>query len=257
MVERQITELLHQPAGPMDRPPHGAFRLAQPEKYFLAMLRKKSRSRLQHTRLPTQFSFHCNRRPDGVRITFNPTKTESNRRREVLHHVLQNSQLRPIAVFQENFQTAVVIEICQCERPSILEKVQAQNARYIRKRSVPIVCIEYVPLEPAPGAVSADQFVQRVPSLFIIMRRRRNAGRIGNHLPPKKAVQVFHLGWTRWARDHTVRDVKIRESVVIKIPRVARPRPASHCSSRGSACVLKCAVLIADGPGIAKPDVTK
>src|SRR5580693_10691633 len=170
MVEGQITELLHQPAGPMDRRPHGAFRLAQPEKYFLTMLRKKARSRLQHTRLSTQFSFHRNRRPDRVRITFHATKTKSNRRRKSLHHVLQNSQLRTVAIFQENFQTAVVIEICQRERPSILEKVQTQDARYIRKCSISIVRVENVPLEPAPGTISADQLVQRVPPLFIIMR---------------------------------------------------------------------------------------
>src|SRR5579863_47022 len=104
MVERQIAQFLHQPARPSDRRAHRAFRVAQPEKYFLTMLREKSRSRLQHPSLPAQFSFHRDRSSDRVRITFNTMKPETDRRREILHHVLQDSQLRTIAVLQENFQ---------------------------------------------------------------------------------------------------------------------------------------------------------
>src|SRR5579864_8683731 len=107
MVERQVAELLHQPAGPADGRTHPAFSLAQTEKHVLTMLRKKSRSGLKHARLATRFSFDRDRRADSITITLYPAQTESNRRREILHQVLQKAQLRRIAVFQKYFQPAI------------------------------------------------------------------------------------------------------------------------------------------------------
>ena len=86
--------------------------------------------------LATQFSFHRDRRPDGVTIAFRAAEAERNRRRQSLHHVLQNAQLRTVAVFQENFQTAIMIEIRQGKRSAVLEEIQSHHAGNIGERSI-------------------------------------------------------------------------------------------------------------------------
>src|ERR1700736_6056981 len=52
--------------------------------------------------------------------------------------------------------------------------------------------------------------------------------RIGDYLPPKKAVQVF----ARFPRNHSVGDIEVQKTVVIEVPKVAGPRPAAHRRSR-------------------------
>ncbi len=198
---------------------------------------------MQTARLSARFGFHRNRGADGVAIAVSATETKSDRRRKVLHHILQEAQLRTIAIFQENFQPAIMIEIGEGEGPAILEEVQTHGARNVRKRAIAVVCVEDIALEPAPGAVRADEFVERVPSLFVIVGRLGLHGRIGNHLSPEETVQVF----ARLAGHHPVGDVKIGKAVVVKIPRVARPRPPAHLNSGGCTSILKNAVA-----GIAK-----
>ena len=97
--------------------------------------------------------FHRDRRADGVPIALAAAQAESDRRSKILHHVLQKPQLRTVAIFQEHFQPAVMIEVGEGERPAILDKIQAHGARDVRECSIPIVRIEDIPLVSAPGAI--------------------------------------------------------------------------------------------------------
>ena len=64
-----------------------------------------------------------------------------------------------------------MIEIGQSERSAILEKIHADSAGNVGKRSVPIVRIEHIPLKTAPAYVGANEFIDCIPSLFVIVRR--------------------------------------------------------------------------------------
>ncbi len=100
---------------------------------------------------PRQLGLYRDRSPERVIVLYT-AETGSDRRREILHHILQNTQLRTIAVLQEHFLPPVMIEIREGECPSILEKIQPWGAGNIGKRSIPVVRVEDIPLEPAPGA---------------------------------------------------------------------------------------------------------
>ena len=71
------------------------------------------------------------------------------------------------------------------------ESPSPTSARNIGKRSIPIVRVENISLIPAPGAVGANQFVDRAPSLLVIVRWLGLVRRIGNYLPPEKTVEIF------------------------------------------------------------------
>ena len=77
-------------------------------------------------------------------------------------------QLRRVPVFEQHFQSAVVIEVCKRERTTVLGKVDSSESGDIGKSSVTIVGIENVSLVSAPGSVRADEFVDGVPALFIL-----------------------------------------------------------------------------------------
>ena len=105
--------------------------------------------------------------------------------------VLQHAQLRSVAVLEKHFLPAVVIEIGQGERAAVFQKIEIHGAGNIGKCSVAIVRVEDVALVAAPGVVGADQFIDRVPSLFVIRGRLGGIGRIGHHLAPEETVQIF------------------------------------------------------------------
>src|ERR1700687_5610153 len=95
----------------MDRSIHGAFGRAQAKEDVLTMLRKKSGSSLDRTRLAAGLGFDRNDRADGVPITLHPAKSKCDRGREIGNHVFQNAQLGGVAILEEEFLAAVVIEI--------------------------------------------------------------------------------------------------------------------------------------------------
>src|SRR6202049_1963142 len=103
------------------------------------MLRKEARPRLKSACLAAFFSFHRNRGTDRITITLAAAKTESDRRRQVRHDVLQKPQLRTITIFQKYFQPPIPIEIGQGEGPTVLQKVQAHYPGNIGKGPIPIV----------------------------------------------------------------------------------------------------------------------
>ena len=133
-----------------------------------------------------------------------------------------------------------MIEIGERKCPTILHKVQAHGAGYVRKCAVTVICVKHIALKPTPSAVGADQFVNSVPSLFVVVRRLGFVGRIGNHLAPEKTIEVF----ARSTRDHSIGDVKIGKTIVIKIPGIARPRPAAHPNASGATCIVERTVAV-------------
>jgi len=64
-----------------------------------------------------------------------------------------------------------VIEIGEGEGAAIFEEVESHRAGDIGERSVTIVRVENISLVSAPGTVGTYEFVDRVPSLLVFMRR--------------------------------------------------------------------------------------
>ena len=120
-------------------------------------------------------------RPDAVSIVMTAPMASrlllTPRRRKAIDggssriDVLQEPQLRAVAVFEKHFLAAVMIEVGQREGAAILQKIQLHCAGDIGKCSVAIVRVKDIAFVAAPGAVGADQFVDRVPSLFVFVRR--------------------------------------------------------------------------------------
>ena len=133
-----------------------------------------------------------------------------------------------------------MIEVAEGECSPILRKIQADGPGYIGKSPIPVVGVENITLESAPSAIGADELINSAPALFIVRSELNVRRRIGNHLPPKETVQVV----TRGTCDHAVGDVKIGETIMVKIPGVRAPRPTSHFDSSGSAGIAKSAVVI-------------
>jgi hypothetical protein len=105
---------------------------------------------------------------------------------KLFHHVLQKPQLRPVAVLQKYFLTAIVIEIGEGKRAPVFQKIQPDDARNVGERSVAIVRVENISLVAAPGAISSDQFVNRAPSLFVSCEGFASLGELATTCRQKK-----------------------------------------------------------------------
>ena len=105
--------------------------LSESEEEVFAVLGQESRSRLHKTHLTTRFPFDRDRGADRVAIALRPSQPKRDRWGQTLDRVLEQLQLGSISIFERNFETAVKIEIGQCECASILNKVQANNRRHI------------------------------------------------------------------------------------------------------------------------------
>src|ERR1700734_3653890 len=107
-----------------------------------------------------------------------------------------------------------MIKIGESKGATILDKIQTNCAGNIGKCSVAIVSVENISFVPAPCAVGANQFVDGVPSLFVVGRKSGLFWRVSNDLPPEETIQIF----TRRPRDHAIRNVEIGEAVMVKVP---------------------------------------
>src|SRR5437879_13469059 len=103
-------------------------------------------------------------------------------------------------------------EISKCKRAAIIEEVHPNCARNIGKGSIPVVGIENIPLEAAPGAIGTNEIVDGAPSFFVSLGRLLLHRRIGNYLPPEKTVQVL----PRSPGHQAVRAVDIGEASMIE-----------------------------------------
>src|SRR6202030_4780039 len=106
-------------------------------------------------------------------------------------HVLQNTQLRAIAILKNCLQAAVVIDISQSERPPILQKIHFNSAGYVGKGAITVVRVKHIALEPAPCAIRANELINRVPAPLVVVSRLGHGRRLRYHLPPEETVEIF------------------------------------------------------------------
>ncbi len=136
MIDWKIGKCLHEAAGPTNGGDHRAFCLAESEENLFAVLREKSRAGLQRAGLASHVGFYCDNGTDRVAIAFHAAQAEGNRRRKVSHYVLQDAQLRAVAIFQEDFLATVMVEIREREGATVFEKIETNGAGDIGKRAV-------------------------------------------------------------------------------------------------------------------------
>ena len=191
MIDREIVELLHQSARPADGSIHRTFGLPEAEEYIFAVLRKKSRSGLQHF----VWRFHGDGRADGVGIAFDAAQTKGDGRRQIFCNILQQAQLRSVAVLEKHLLAAVMIEVGQGERAAVLQEIEIHRAGNIGKCSIAIVGVKDVALVAAPGVVGADQLVDGVPSLFVIRATAwLSSGELATTCRQKKLFRSSRIG---------------------------------------------------------------
>src|SRR5438445_9266865 len=97
------------------------------------------------------FGFDGYRSPDRIAVAFPPAQAEGDRIAKILHGVAQNPQLRRVSVFQDDFQSTVLVQVGEYKRATVLKKVQSNCAGDFRERAVVIIHVENVPLATAPG----------------------------------------------------------------------------------------------------------
>ena len=170
MIDWKIRELLHGSAWPANRRAHRALMFSKSEKYLLAVLRKEAGAHADSLGLSSRAAFDGHRRTYGVGITFRALQTKDNGWRNSLGDILQDPQLRAVPVLENEFQPAVVVNICERKRTAVFDEVQPCSGRHIRECSVAVVGIQNVPLVAAPGRVTANQFVDGHPALFVLVR---------------------------------------------------------------------------------------
>src|SRR3984893_9147209 len=117
-----------------------------------------------------------------------------------------------------------MVEIGKHKSSAVFHAVKPDDSGNIRECAVTVVEVENIAFEATPRAVGANQFVDGVPTLLILVVWLRLLWRISDDLAPKKAVQVFG----RFPRNHSVGNIEVQKTVVIEIPHVAGPRPAAH-----------------------------
>ena len=114
-----------------------------------------------------RFIFDCYRSTDRIAITLLPAQAEGDRLSDALHRVTQDSQLRGIPVFQDDFQSSIPVQVGKRKRPAVLKKIQSHSPRDFRECSVVIIRVKNIPLAATPGVVRPDQLIDGVPSLFV------------------------------------------------------------------------------------------
>ena len=75
--------------------------------------------------------------------------------------------MRCIAILEDDFETAVVIDIGEREGAAVLEKVHRQRARGFGESAIVIVHEHDIARIAVPGVVGANQFVDGIPSALV------------------------------------------------------------------------------------------
>ena len=106
---------------------------------------------MQNLGLTVTSGFDRHHGSDGVTIARFSPQTECDRRADILHGVAQEAKLRSCAIFENNFQAAVVVNIRQSKRTTVIKKIQPNHSGNFGKCAVAIVDKEDVPLETIPS----------------------------------------------------------------------------------------------------------
>ena len=120
--------------------------------------------------------------PMASRLLFCPRRRNAIDWPSILHRVVQNPQLGGIAIFKNDLQPPVMVEIGEHKGAAVLGKVQPHRTRDLGKRAIAVVGKEDIPLVAAPGTVRSDQFIERIPAMLVSQRWCSILGRF--RLPP-------------------------------------------------------------------------
>ena len=103
--------------------------LSHAKEQLLGVLRQKSGSRLQIFCLAHASRFDRDRGSDRIAIAFLSSQRKAMELPDILHRVVQDAQLRGIAVFQDHFQPPVMIDVRQRKRAAVLQESPSNRAR--------------------------------------------------------------------------------------------------------------------------------
>ena len=110
---------------------------------------------------------------------------------------------------------------------AVFRKVQADRAGDFGESAVAIVREHHISLVAVPGAIRANQFIERLPSALVSRRGRGVVGRFAHHLPPEEACEIAAVR----RGDIAVGDIEIGVAIMIEVPEVGAPGPAAHLDS--------------------------
>src|SRR5437764_4243696 len=131
-----------------------------------------------------------------------------------------------------------MVKVRQCKSPAVIGEVNSSEPRYVGKSAVAIVAVGNVPLVTAPRSIGTNEFVDRVPAVFVIGRGRKFCRRVADYLSPEKTRKINLLA----AGNVSVRNMNVRMAVMVEIPRIRRPSPAAKFSARLGCDVAKLTV---------------
>ena len=137
----------------------------------------------------------------------------------LLHHVMKNPQLRRIAVFEDELQTAVMVDICESEGAAILRKIQPERTRNLRKRAIAVVREHHISFMSAPRVVRPDQLIESIPPVLVSQRGRCIFWGFRHHLAPEKTAEITQLRSPVRCSDVPIRDVEVRITIMIEVPK--------------------------------------
>ena len=89
----------------------------------------------------------------------------------LLHRIAKDAELRPVPVFQNNFQPSVMVEVGERETIGCRRGTSNPDPPETSE-NVPslIVHVENISLVAVPRRVGPDQLIDRVPPAFVIRR---------------------------------------------------------------------------------------
>src|SRR5215469_8002803 len=104
---------------------------SQTKEQFLRMLRQKSAASRNHSSLPPARRLQHDPGAHGVAIAFPPGQSKGNDGRQLGKNVFEVSQLRAIAILQQQLRSSVAVEIAQSKGTAVLDRVEPYHSRYV------------------------------------------------------------------------------------------------------------------------------
>src|ERR1700734_2832793 len=88
-----------------------------------------------------------------------------------LNRIVKDAKLRRVAILEKDFQSAVAVKVCECERAAVFEEVQTCGAGNLREGAILVIHEHYIPRIPMPSVIRSDQFVDRIPAALVCRSR--------------------------------------------------------------------------------------
>ena len=193
VIGREIRESLSKSVWPADRGGNRSLRFPKSEEKLLGVLREKSGTALKVFRLAKCSRLNGDGCTDRVTITLCAAQAEGDRVSNFVHDVVKDAELRSIAIFEDHFKPAILVQVGECERAAVVRKVEAGNAGDVGEGPIIIIAIENVPFVSVPRTVGADEFVDGVPAALVRQGRESIFWGPGNYLAPKKAREILYV----------------------------------------------------------------